>query len=145
MKVRIFNTLSPRQHYRHFADDIFKCMFLNENVWISLGISLKFVPKVRMNNFPTLVQIMAWRRPGAKSYLNQWWWVYWRIYASLVLNGLMSKFNLLDYCSVIFPDFDECSNDTAICMHNGTCTNFMGGFNCTCTENYMGETCESCK
>ena len=28
--------------------------------------SLKFVPKGRMNNIPTLVQIMAWRRPGDK-------------------------------------------------------------------------------
>ena len=26
------------------ADDIFKCIFLNENVWISIKISLKFVP-----------------------------------------------------------------------------------------------------
>ena len=27
------------------ADDIFKCIFLNENVWILINISLKFVPK----------------------------------------------------------------------------------------------------
>ena len=51
---------------RHFADDIFKCIFLNENVWIALKISLKFVPKVWINNIP----------------------VYWRIYASLGLNEL---------------------------------------------------------
>ena len=25
------NTLRPRQNGRHFADDIFKCIFLNEN------------------------------------------------------------------------------------------------------------------
>ena len=25
-----------------------------------------FVPKVRINNIPTLVQIMAWHRPGDK-------------------------------------------------------------------------------
>ena len=25
------------------ADDIFKCIFLNENIWISIKISLKFV------------------------------------------------------------------------------------------------------
>ena len=25
------NTLRPRQDERHFADDIFKCIFLNEN------------------------------------------------------------------------------------------------------------------
>ena len=51
---------------RHFADDIFKWIFLNENAWTSLNISLKFVPKVRINNIPALVQIMAWRRPGDK-------------------------------------------------------------------------------
>ena len=62
----VFNTLRPRQNGRYFADDIFKCIFLNENAWISLKISLKFVPKVRISNIPALVQIMAWRRPGDK-------------------------------------------------------------------------------
>ena len=55
------NTLRPRQHGRHFADDTFKCffLFLNENVWISINISLKFVPKVPIYNILALVQIMA--------------------------------------------------------------------------------------
>ena len=48
------------------ADDIFKCIFFNENEWILLKISLKFVPKFRINNIPALVQIMAWHRPGDK-------------------------------------------------------------------------------
>ena len=60
------NTLRPRQNGRHFADDIFKCIFLNENVWIPIEISLKFVPKGPINNIPALVWIMAWRRPGEK-------------------------------------------------------------------------------
>ena len=60
------NTLRPRQNGRHFADDVFKCIFLNENVWILLKISLKFVPQGPINNIPSLVQIMAWRRPGDK-------------------------------------------------------------------------------
>ena len=60
------NSFRPRPNRRHFADDIFKCIFENENEWISLRISLKFVPKVRINNVPALVQIMAWRRPGDK-------------------------------------------------------------------------------
>ena len=62
----LFNTLRPRQNGRHFADNIFKCIFLNEDAQISLKISLKFVPKARINNIPALVQIMAWRRPGNK-------------------------------------------------------------------------------
>ena len=60
------NTLRPRQNGRRFADDTFKCIFLNENVWISIKISLNFVPKGPINNIPALVQIMAWRRPGDK-------------------------------------------------------------------------------
>ena len=59
-------TLRQRQNGRHFRDDIFKCIFLFENVWIWIKISLKFVPKVRINNIPALVQIMAWRRIGDK-------------------------------------------------------------------------------
>ena len=42
--ANLVNTLRPRQDSRHFADDIFKCIFLNENVWIPIKISLKFVP-----------------------------------------------------------------------------------------------------
>ena len=60
------NTLRPRQNGRHFADAIFKWIFLNENVWISLKVSLKFVPMSPVNNIPSLVQIMALRRPGDK-------------------------------------------------------------------------------
>ena len=65
--VFCINTLRPRQNGRHFADDMFKCIFLNENVWIPIEISLKCVPKVPINNIPSLVQIMAWRRSGDKS------------------------------------------------------------------------------
>ena len=70
--------------------DIFKCIFLNENVWISLKISLKFVPKAPMNNIQALVLIMAWRRPGNKL-LSEPMMVslpYRRIYASPGLNEL---------------------------------------------------------
>ena len=36
------------------ADDNFKCIFFNENVWISFKISLKFVPKASINNILAL-------------------------------------------------------------------------------------------
>ena len=62
----LYNTLRPRQNGRHFADDTFKPIFLNENFRLLIKISLKFVPKVPINNIPALVQIMAWRRPGDK-------------------------------------------------------------------------------
>ena len=40
--------------------------FLGWNMWISLKIPLKFVPKGPINNIPALVHIMAWCRPGDK-------------------------------------------------------------------------------
>ena len=61
-----FNTLRPRQNGRHFPDDIFQCIFMNENAWISIEISLKFVIKGPIYNIPALVQIMAWCQPGDK-------------------------------------------------------------------------------
>ena len=60
----LFNTLRPRQNGRRFVDDTFKRIFLDENVIISIKISLKFVRKGPINNIPALVQITAWRRSG---------------------------------------------------------------------------------
>ena len=65
-KDTFINTLSPRQSGRHFANVTFKCIFLNENIWIPIKISLRYVPKSPINNITALVQIMAWRRPGDK-------------------------------------------------------------------------------
>ena len=36
------------------------------HAWILIKMSLKFVPKVPINNIPALVQIMAWKRPVNK-------------------------------------------------------------------------------
>ena len=60
------NTLRPRQNGRHFTDDTFNHIFFNENVRISIKISLKYVPKGPIINIPALVQIMACRRIGGK-------------------------------------------------------------------------------
>ena len=78
------NTLKPRRNEQHFADDIFKRIFFNENVWITIKISLKFFPKGPINNIPALIQIMAWRRSGGKP-LSEPMMV---IYVSLGLNEL---------------------------------------------------------
>ena len=50
----------------HCPEDILKWIFLNENVQISINISLKIIPKGPIDNISALVQIMGWR-------LNQWW------------------------------------------------------------------------
>ena len=77
----LINSSLPGQNVRNFADDIFKWVFLNENIWISIKISLKLFP---INNIPALVQIMARRCPGDKpfsepiltqftdAYMRQW-------------------------------------------------------------------------
>ena len=44
------------------ADDIFKCIFLNEIDRIPIQISLKFVSDGPTDNNPALVKIMAWQR-----------------------------------------------------------------------------------
>ena len=64
--ICVINSLRPRRNGCYNADDIFKCIFLKENVWIPTKISLKIVPKGPINNIPALVQKMAWCRPGDK-------------------------------------------------------------------------------
>ena len=98
--VLTYYTLKPRQYGRHFADNVFKCIFLNENVWILVTISLQCVSKVSINNIPALVQIMTWRRSGDKPLSEpimvsllmhicvtrpQWVKTWWLIYASVNL------------------------------------------------------------
>ena len=64
--MHYIDTLRQRQNGRQIPGDILECIFLNENIWISIDISLKFVPKGLIDNMAALVQIMAWRRPGDK-------------------------------------------------------------------------------
>ena len=42
------NTLRPRRNGSNFPDDILKCIFLNESVWISIKISLKLFLRVQL-------------------------------------------------------------------------------------------------
>ena len=101
-----FNTLRPRRNEQHFADDIFKRIFFNENVWISIKISVKFVPKGPINNITALVQTMAWRRSGDKplsepmmviftdaymrnsASMNKWFYL-WECWTSVVISSFI--------------------------------------------------------
>ena len=51
---------------RHFADDISKCIFMNEKFCILIRIPLKFVPMGPIDKKSVLVQVMAWCLVGAK-------------------------------------------------------------------------------
>ena len=68
--------------------NMFKRIFLNENICISNEISLKYIPFVFIDNKSTLVQMMTWRHPGDKPLCKLMLWtnadpVYWRIYVAL--------------------------------------------------------------
>ena len=65
-KISNIKKLRPRQNGRHYPDDMFKCIFLNDKVQIPIKISLKFVSKSSVNNIPSFVQTMVWRSPGDK-------------------------------------------------------------------------------
>ena len=68
------NSSPPAQKGRRLADDVFRCIFVNEKncnfvhekIWISIWISLKFVPNGPIDNNPRLVYIMALRQIGEK-------------------------------------------------------------------------------
>ena len=103
------------------ADGIFKCIILNENVCISLKISLRFVPKVRINNIPALVQIMARRlvNQATSHYLNQWClvylkaWSYWKLKTSLMCNAWKCGINL--WTTMCQPTLLPCLDTTVHC------------------------------
>ena len=66
LRRRTFNSSLPGQNGRHFADDIFKCIFLNEKLCILTRTSPKFVPEGPVDNTSASVHVMAWRRTGDK-------------------------------------------------------------------------------
>ena len=53
----------------NITDDTFKSIF-NKSVWISITISLKFIPKGPIDYKSALVQVMAWHRTGEKPLLE---------------------------------------------------------------------------
>ena len=84
----LFNLLRLRQNGCHLADDISNACF-----WMKM---LEFQSKVHWSLFLRfqLIIFQHWFRlwlgadEATSLYLNQWYWVYWRIYASLGLNEL---------------------------------------------------------
>ena len=68
MSLAIALLLSLTHWDRDRMAAILQTMFSNAFSWMKmlLNISLKFVPNGPVNNIPSLVQVMAWRRPGDK-------------------------------------------------------------------------------
>ena len=85
------HTLRSTKNRRDFEDDILKCILLNENVLITIKISLWYISDGSVNNIPSLVQMVAWRRPSDKPLFEPMMIIlltHWRMYTSLGLNGL---------------------------------------------------------
>ena len=97
--------LYEKIHFTHWGGDkvvaisqtIFKCIFLNETVLISLKILLKLLPEIRIDNILALVQMMLSADQATSHYLNQWWLIHWHIYVLLSLNGLKCSFLNMHY------------------------------------------------
>ena len=53
--IYLVNSSPPGQNGRHFTDDTFKCISLNENFCILIKRSLKFVHEGPVDNNPALV------------------------------------------------------------------------------------------
>ena len=97
----MLNSSPPGQNGRHFADNMFKCIFLNENIWISNKISLKNVPWGLIDRYVSTGSdngLVSFRRQGII-------WtnadaVYWCIYAEVggeelkITTGVMMKITL---------------------------------------------------
>ena len=66
MAKGVIDTIRPKRDGQHFADDIFKCILLNENISISLRILQKYVLKVRIDSISALFQTMTWRQSDDK-------------------------------------------------------------------------------
>ena len=53
--VHQFDSSPPGQNGRHFADDVFRCIFVTEKYCILIENSLKLIPKGPIDNKPALV------------------------------------------------------------------------------------------
>ena len=51
-EIDLFLTHLPWTKWPQFADDIFKCIFVNEKSYILIEIPLKFVPECPIDNNP---------------------------------------------------------------------------------------------
>ena len=93
----IFNTLRPRQNGHHFLDNIFKYIFLNENAWILINSSMKFVPKGPISNIPSVVQMHH------SASMSEW---------NIISNCLYNTSSLVDSfhleCSILHNKYHTC-------------------------------------
>ena len=120
--VELFNSSPHGQNGHHFADNIFRCIFVNETICILIQISLKFVPKGLIDNMWALVQVVAWHltchKPLPESMMTQFTDAYMR--HSGEMRSKKSEFVLTVYINswhLILCDRVSNSNHFIIRMH----------------------------
>ena len=91
LKVYI-NTLRLRQNCGHFTNNVFKSIFLNENVWISHKIPMFL--RFELTIFQHWFRWWLGTNKATSHYLNQWWLDCRCIYASLSLHELIFVWTL---------------------------------------------------
>ena len=116
--VYFINTLRPRQNGRNFPDNIPKYIFVNENMWISINISLNFVPKGGSHNIPfsepwvptaVLLIRLFWERYSVThifhTYITdscielldtncqEYWWLQWNLHREIFYRDFANSLN----------------------------------------------------
>ena len=71
--VSIVVSCPPEQNGRHFADDICKCIFLDEIYWFRLKFHWRLFPRVHLPIFPYWFRQWLGADHATSQYLNQCW------------------------------------------------------------------------
>ena len=85
----ILNTLRPRQNGHWFQDDKFKCVPWMKIQNCGLRSHRSLCPRDHLTIFQLWFRWLLGAGWATSRYLNQWWLVYWRLFASLGHNDLM--------------------------------------------------------
>ena len=91
-----------------FCSGISKCIVFHETVSISLKISLKIFLRYQLSILQHWSRQWLGAVQATSHYLNQWWLVCWRIYASRGLTGLKIQLPLMiSYCPLYHTQFSK--------------------------------------
>ena len=82
------NSLRPRQDGRHFPDDISNAFSWMKMHKFRLIFHWNLFPRVQLTIFQHWFRLWLGAGQATSHYLNQWWFVHRRIYASLGFNEL---------------------------------------------------------
>ena len=64
--VKVSSKLRAEQNGQQFADNIFSCIFLSENFYISFQISLRLFQRISIDHKSSLHLVMAWCHQAAR-------------------------------------------------------------------------------